>query len=104
MTNEQFDLAMKRFFRCMKENGYYWRVKRYILPPGRTRNDLLNDINDKSYDTTFSRLLLYLNLLGQSYEKFERIEPGYWSKYISQANNIWFNECSKKYPEYLHRL
>ena len=104
MTNEEFDLALKRFFRCMKENGYYCRVKSYILPPGRTRNDLLNDINDEHYDTNFSHLLLYLNLFGSSYWKFERIESGYWGKYISPANIIWFNECSDKYPEYLHRL
>lgn len=104
MTNEEFDLAMKRFFRCMKEHGYYWRVKCYILPPGRTRNDLLNDINDKGFDTNFSMLLGYLNLLGPSYDKFERIEPGYWNNYIKPAYVIWRDECSEKYPEYLFRI
>ena len=104
MTKEQFDLAMKRFFRCMKEHGYYTLVRDYLFPPGRTKNDLLNAINDTHYDTNFAMLLCYINLLGESYHKFERIEPGYWNNYIRPAHLIWYNECSDKYPEYLFRI
>ena len=101
MTQKQFDLGMKRFFRCMKENGYYWFVTIYLLPPGRTKKDLLNDINDKHYDTNFAMLLGYLNLLGPSYD---RLGNQHWVDTIKKPYELWRRCCYDKYPEYLHRI
>ena len=101
MTNEEFDLGMKRFFRCMKEHGYYTLVRYYLFPPGRTKNDLLNDINDTHYDTNFAMLLCYINLLGPSYHK---LGNDHWINTIREPYVIWFNECREKYNEYTHRI
>ena len=101
MTNEQFDLAMKRFFRCMKDNGYYRPMINYLLPPERTKNDLLNDINDEKYSTNFSMLLGYINLLGPTYKKYGH---HHWEECVRRPFEIWKKECILNYPEYLHKL
>ena len=101
MTNKELDLALKRFSRCMKENGYYNFIINYILPPGRTKFDLLNDINDRNYDTNFAMLLGYLNLLGPSYKKYGF---DHWQTIIKKIHEKWLQECAEKYPEYLSRI
>ena len=85
----------------MKEHGYYTLVRDYLFPPGRTKNDLLNAINDTHYDTNFAMLLCYINLLGPSYHKLGNY---HWIKTIREPYTIWLDECREKYNGYTHRI
>jgi len=101
MTQEEFDLAMKRFFRCMKDNGYYKPIMDYLFPPGRTKKDLLDELNDESKRTNFARVLGYINLLGPSYKKYGQ---QHWEDKVKIPYSLWLNECSNNYKEYLVRI
>lgn len=102
MTREQFDLAFKRFSRCMKDNGYYKTIMVYLFPDGRTKNDLLDEINSEIYpSTTFARLLGYINLLGPSYKKYGQ---SHWEEYIKTPHCLWVKCCQDNYPEYTNKL
>lgn len=101
MTNEEFELAFKRFSRCMKEHGHYKFIMSYLFPEGRTKEDLLKEINNEQYNTNFSMLLCYINLLGPSYNK---LGNDYWHQHISKLYTIWQYECEEKYVEYLNHM
>lgn len=85
----------------MKEHGHYHTVMQYLLPPGRSKENLLDDINDKNYTTHFAGLLSFINLLGPTYKKY-----GYedWSKRIKTAHEDWTTECHDKYGEYFYTI
>ena len=101
MTQKQFDLAFKRFSRCMKDNGYYKPIMDYLFPPGRTKKDLLDDLNDESQHNNFAMVLGYVNLLGPSYKKYGQ---QHWETIVKIPYCLWLTECRNNYKEYLGRI
>jgi hypothetical protein len=82
----------------MKENGHYKVVINYLFPSGRTKNDLLDDINKGKNINGFSYLLGYINLLGPSYKKYG---ISHWEAYIKKPHILWLKKCEEEYEEYL---
>ena len=100
MTHEEFDIAMKRFTRFLKDNGYYKLIMKYLFPPGRTKEDMLNALNGNAEPplrVPFSYVLGYTHVIGPSYE---RLGQKYWDDFIRVVHYAWVVKCQKEYNEY----
>ncbi len=104
MTQKEFDIAMKRFTRFLKDNGYYKLIMSYLFPPGRTKQDMLNALNGKAELTIkvpFSYVLGYTHVIGPSYQ---RLGQKYWDDFIRAVHNAWVEKCKNEYTEYDRKL
>ena len=104
MTQKEFDIAMKRFTRFLKDNGYYTIIMSYLFPYGRTKQDMLNAINGNSEPpirVPFSCVLGYTHVIGPSYQ---RLGQKYWEDFIKDVHCAWVEKCKNEYTEYDEEL
>lgn len=100
MTKKEFDIAMKRFTRFLKDKGYYAIIMSYLFPYGRTKQDMLNAINGNAeppIKVPFSYILGYTHVIGPSYE---RLGQKYWDDFIRVVHYSWASKCQNEYIEY----
>lgn len=87
ITKKEFDDIFKLFKRFLKEEGKYSLIINYLFSKNRTKKDMINAINSKSY-TSFRDIFNCEETLGVNYQLYGH---DFWEKNIRNIHYKWKN-------------
>ena len=93
ITKKEFDDIFKLFKRFLKEEGKYSLIINYLFSKNRTKKDMINAINSKSY-TSFRDIFNYEETLGVNYQIYGH---DFWEKNIRNIHYKWIEYYNRYY-------
>lgn len=93
LSKQEFDSILKIFKRFLKEEGRYHLVINYLFPIGRTKEDMIDAINNETY-TSFKNIFIYGETLGPNYQIYGH---DFWEKYICKLHYRWIDYYNHYY-------